>query len=70
MEPTARHAGEALSAEDGIWDAWMHHPHRDARWVLQRATDDIAAKRYDIAETRLTALLRSDPGFAEAFSDR
>jgi tetratricopeptide (TPR) repeat protein len=38
--------------------------------VLLRATDDIAARRYDIAETRLTALLRSAPDFAEAWHKR
>jgi tetratricopeptide (TPR) repeat protein len=63
-------SGEALKIEDRIWDAWMHHPHRAAAQVLQLATRDIAARRYDIAETRLTALLRSDPGFAEAWHKR
>jgi tetratricopeptide (TPR) repeat protein len=66
----AAHAAEATAAEDGIWDAWMHHPHRAAAQVLARATDDIAARRYDIAETRLTALLRSAPDFAEAWHKR
>jgi len=61
---------EALATEERIWDAWMHHPHRAAARVLAAATDDIAARRYDIAETRLTALLRSDPGFAEAWHKR
>jgi tetratricopeptide (TPR) repeat protein len=65
-----RGADEALSTEDRIWDAWMHHPHRAAAEVLQRATRDIAARRYDIAETRLSALLRSAPGFAEAWHKR
>ncbi len=66
----APHAEAARAAEDGIWDAWMHHPHRAAAEALSRATDDIAERRYDIAETRLTALLRSDPGFAEAWHKR
>jgi tetratricopeptide (TPR) repeat protein len=61
---------EALSTEDRIWEAWMHHPHRAAAWVLQLATGDIAARRYDIAETRLTALIRSAPDFAEAWHKR
>jgi tetratricopeptide (TPR) repeat protein len=61
---------DALRTEDRIWDAWMHHPHRAAAEVLQRATGDIAARRYDIAETRLTALLRHAPGFAEAWHKR
>jgi tetratricopeptide (TPR) repeat protein len=66
----AAHAAEASAAEEGIWSAWMHHPHRAAAEVLARATDDIAARRYDIAETRLTALLRSAPDFAEAWQKR
>jgi tetratricopeptide (TPR) repeat protein len=66
----AAHAAEATAAEDRIWDAWMHHPHSAAAQALARATDDIAARRYDIAETRLTALLRSAPDFAEAWHKR
>jgi tetratricopeptide (TPR) repeat protein len=61
---------DALRTEDRIWDAWMHHPHRAAAEVLQRATGDIAARRYDIAETRLSALLRHAPAFAEAWHKR
>ena len=58
---------EALHTEDRIWDMWMHHPHREAAAALELATRDIAARRYDIAETRLTILLRRAPGFAEAW---
>jgi tetratricopeptide (TPR) repeat protein len=61
---------EALGTEDRIWEAWMHHPHRAAAEVLQLATRDIAARRYDIAETRIAALLRSAPDFAEAWNKR
>src|SRR5437879_7782221 len=61
---------EALRTEDRIWDAWMHHPHRAAAEALDLATRDIAARRYDIAETRLSALLRSAPDFAEAWHKR
>ena len=57
---------EALAAEERIWDAWMHHPHRGAAEALDQATRDIAARRYDIAETRLTRLLRHAPRFSEA----
>jgi tetratricopeptide (TPR) repeat protein len=49
---------------------WMDHPHRAAAAVLDAATRDIAAQRYDIAETRLTGLLRSAPDFAEAWHKR
>jgi len=61
---------EALHTEDRIWDMWMHHPHREAAAALELATRDIAARRYDIAETRLTILLRRAPGFAEAWHKR
>jgi len=63
-------APEADDTEDRIWGVWMHHPHRGAAAVLDLATRDIAAKRYDIAETRLTILLRSAPQFAEAWHKR
>jgi tetratricopeptide (TPR) repeat protein len=48
----------------------MHHPHRAAARILDLATRDLAARRYDIAETRLTLLLRSVPDFAEAWHKR
>ena len=62
--------GEAAVTEDRIWDVWMHHPHRAAARALDLATGDIAARRYDIAETRLTLLLRRAPDFAEAWHKR
>ena len=61
---------EAAETEDRIWDVWMHHPHRDAARELDLATGDIAARRYDIAETRLARLLRRAPDFAEAWHKR
>jgi Tfp pilus assembly protein PilF len=61
---------QAAATEDRIWDVWMHHPHRAAARELDLATGDIAARRYDIAETRLTRLLRSAPEFAEAWHKR
>jgi tetratricopeptide (TPR) repeat protein len=64
-EPT-----RASETEDRIWDVWMHHPHRGAQRALDLATGDIAARRYDIAETRLTLLLRCAPDFAEAWHKR
>jgi Tfp pilus assembly protein PilF len=63
-------SSEALETEDRIWGVWMHHPHRAAAAALDAATRDIAAKRYDIAETRLTALLRAAPLYAEAWHKR
>lgn len=62
--------GEAAETEDRIWDVWMHHPHHAAAQALELATRDIAARRFDIAETRLTLLLRSVPSFAEAWHKR
>ena len=61
---------EATETEDRIWGVWMDHPHRAAAAALDAATRDIAARRYDIAETRLTRLLRSVPDFAEAWHKR
>ena len=63
-------SGEASETEDCIWNVWMHHPHAEAAAALDAATRDIAAKRYDIAETRLTRLLRNAPEFAEAWHKR
>lgn len=63
-------SAEAAATEDRIWDVWMDHPHRGAAAALEAATRDIAARRYDIAETRLTLLLRHAPGFAEAWHKR
>ena len=54
-------ANEAAVAEDGIWSLWMAHQNAGAARALNLATDDIAARRFDIAETRLTRLLRSCP---------
>ncbi len=61
---------EAEDTEDRIWHVWMDHPHRAAAQALEAATRDIAARRYDLAETRLTILLRRAPGFAEAWHKR
>jgi Tfp pilus assembly protein PilF len=61
---------EASRTEDCIWELWMYHPHRSAAEVLELASNDIAARRYDIAETRLHRLLRHVPDFAEAWHKR
>jgi tetratricopeptide (TPR) repeat protein len=66
----ACHSEEACATEDLIWHVWMDHPHAEAARVLDVATRDIAARRYDIAETRLTRLLRRAPDFAEAWHKR
>ena len=63
----ASEESEALAAEDRIWSVWMAHPNAAAARVLDKATGDIAAKRYDIAETRLVRLIRSCPSYAEAW---
>lgn len=61
---------QATAAEDRIWSLWMTHRNAAAARVLDLATDDIAARRFDIADTRLTRLLRSCPDFAEAWNKR
>lgn len=65
-----RRADEAIDTEDHIWHLWMYHPHRLAARALDLAAGDIAARRYDIAETRLSHLLRQLPDFAEAWHKR
>ena len=62
--------GEATAIEEAIWTVWMYHPHSRAAEALNRAVSDIAAQRYDIAETRLGMLLRARPDFAEAWHKR
>ncbi len=66
----ACHSAEAGETEERIWQVWMDHPHRAAAAALDKASRDIAARRYDIAETRLTAMLRNAPDFAEAWHKR
>jgi tetratricopeptide (TPR) repeat protein len=68
--PACSDAAQALETEDRIWELWMHHPNRGAREILDRATRDIAARRFDIAETRLAGLVRHAPDFAEAWHKR
>ena len=50
---------DTASTEDRIWDVWMYHPHRAVATAIDRAASDIAAGRYDIAETRLYNLVRA-----------
>ena len=61
---------EAEATEERIWDVWMHHPHDAAARALDLAARDIAGQRYDLAETRLTLVLRRLPDFAEAWHKR
>jgi tetratricopeptide (TPR) repeat protein len=62
--------GEARPVEDAIWSAWMYHGHDEADAALERASADMAARRYDLAETRLAILLRRRPDWAEAWNKR
>ena len=54
--------------EDDIWRAWMHDGHEEAEMALDRAATDMAARRYDLAETRLALLVRRRPDWAEAWN--
>lgn len=56
--------------EQQIWQLWMHHPHWRVAAALERTTHDIAAHCYDVAETRLSKLVRARPDFAEAWNKR
>jgi tetratricopeptide (TPR) repeat protein len=66
----------ALRARRGRGDRGPHLGRLDAPPAprhareLDLATGDIAARRYDIAETRLARLLRRAPDFAEAWHKR
>jgi tetratricopeptide (TPR) repeat protein len=60
----------AEDVEEQIWLLWMHYPHYRAAEALDKAASDIAAQRYDIAETRLDRLLRACPDYAEAWNKR
>jgi tetratricopeptide (TPR) repeat protein len=60
----------AEDVEEEIWLLWMHYPHHRAAEALDKAASDIAAQRYDIAETRLDRLLRACPDYAEAWNKR
>jgi tetratricopeptide (TPR) repeat protein len=61
---------DARRLEDEIWELWMHHPHRRAAQALERTATDIADHLYDVAETRLTQLVRACPDFPEAWNKR
>ena len=64
------HRADANRIEDAIWDVWMYDDHEGAELALERAAADIAARRFDIAETRLAILLRRRPNWAEAWNKR
>jgi len=60
----------ASATEARIWDLWMYHPHRRAARHLDRASTEIATHCHDIAETRLSCLLRAAPDYCEAWHKR
>ena len=59
---------QAVRVEDEIWGAWMYDGHEGAELALARACGDMAARRFDLAETRLAILLRRRPDWAEAWN--
>ena len=63
-----RGEADASLIEDAIWQVWMYDTHEGAELALERACQDIAARRYDIAETRLAILVRRRPDWAEAWN--
>lgn len=58
----------ASPIEEEIWNVWMYDTHEGAELELDRACSDIAAQRFDIAETRLARLLRRRPDWAEGWN--
>lgn len=67
LHACTRHT-DAARIEDAIWDVWMYDDHQGAELALERASHDIAAHRFDIAETRLAILVRRRPDWAEAWN--
>lgn len=61
-------AAYAAPIEEAIWDVWMYDTHERAELELDRACSDIAARRFDIAETRLARLIKRRPDWAEAWN--
>ena len=61
-------AAGADEAERRIWALWMYHPHCRAARHLDRAATEIATHCHDIAETRLSLLVRAVPEYAEAWN--
>lgn len=61
-------AEQAAATEQRIWTLWMYHPHHLAARHLDRAATEIARHCHDIAETRLTRLVRAAPDYAEAWN--
>ena len=59
---------EASTIEDAIWNVWMSDCHEGAELALEKACADIAARRFDIAETRLAILVGRRPDWAEAWN--
>lgn len=74
LDPLFRRLGlphcDACSIEQEIWALWMHHPHHAAAEALDLAANDIAADRFDIAETRIDRLVRGCPDWPEAWHKR
>jgi len=62
-----REAQAAERIEEEIWRAWMYHGREEAERALDLAASDLAAGRYEIAETRLAALVRHRPDWSEAW---
>jgi tetratricopeptide (TPR) repeat protein len=59
---------QAEQVEDAIWNVWMYDGHDGAVRALERTCTDIAARCYDMAESRLMLLLRRRPDWAEAWN--
>lgn len=61
---------DAEDVEDAIWAAWTDHQEEAAGEVMERAIAALGRKQFDIAETRLTALVELHPDYAEAWNKR
>jgi tetratricopeptide (TPR) repeat protein len=60
----------AADVEDAIWALWHEHREPAAVEVMERAIVALGRKQYDVAETRLTALVELHPDYAETWNKR
>ena len=61
---------EAAETEDLIWNLWHTHKSTEAEDALDEAARMLASRDFTLAETRLSMLVNTWPGFAEAWNKR
>ena len=61
---------DAAETEDLIWNLWHTHKSTEAEDALDEASRMLASRDYPQAETRLSMLVNTWPGFAEGWNKR